>query len=255
MFEQNNFHLIFGKSILEMQNLIDNSIKVDMICCDLPFGTTACSWDVVIPFDQLWSCYKQLIKENGAIVLFGSQPFTTDLINSNREWFRYEIIWEKEQGTNPMLAQKQPLKCHENIIVFYKKQPTYNPQKTKGKPYSGFNSKNGKTIGEVYGSLKSTHKENSGDRFPKSVQQFNTEGGFHPTQKPITLVEWLIATYTNKDEIVLDNTMGSGTSGIACMKLGRKFIGIEDDTIHFSTAKKRISESANDLNFLDIFID
>jgi site-specific DNA-methyltransferase (adenine-specific) len=251
--EEKMFDLIFGYTIPEMQKLINDNIKVDLILCDLPYGTTACAWDVVIPFDQLWDCYKKLIKENGAILLFGSQPFTTDLINSNRDWFRYEIIWEKEQGTNPMLAEKQPLKCHENIIVFYKKQPTYNPQKTKGKRYSGFNSKNGKTIGEVYGSIKSTHKENTGDRFPRSIQQFNTEGGYHPTQKPEILIEWLIATYTNKGELVLDNTMGSGTTGVACMKIGRKFIGIDNNEEYFDIATKRINNAASKINFLNIF--
>lgn len=247
--EEKKFNLILSDSITAMKLLIENGTKVDMILCDLPYGTTSCSWDVVIPFTELWDCYKRLIKDNGAIVLFGSQPFTTDLIMSNREWFKYEIIWEKPNPSNPLLAKKQPMKNHENICVFYKMQPTYNPQKERRLEKDKRNQKEKtKGIFKTTGQIRTIPCANGIDKMPMTVQFFNREqGGFHPTQKPQDLLKWFVATYTNRDELVLDNTMGSGSTGVACMELQRRFIGIEKELEYFTIAEKRISAVANQI--------
>lgn len=179
-------------------------MSVDMILCDLPYGTTACKWDSIIPFDKLWNQYKRIIKDNGAIVLTASQPFTSELIHSNLKMFRYEWIWEKEQGVNFLLAKKQPMKVHENICIFYKKQCTYNPQFNIGKPYISGKG----TSGDVTGNVIKKQTVNNGKRYPRSVQRFNREVGLHPTQKPVALFEYLIKTYTNEGETVLDNCIG-----------------------------------------------
>jgi len=203
---------------------------------------TACKWDSVLPLDQLWEHYHRICKRNAAMIFTASQPFTTILAASNIKEFKYEWIWEKPQGTNPMNAKIMPLKSHENILVFYRKKPTYNPQMWKSTPYSGFESKT-KTIGEVYGKTKSKHRDNpEGLRYPKTVLRFSQEKGLHPTQKPVDLMRYLIRTYSNEGETVLDNTMGSGTTGVACVLENRNFIGIENDEIHFNTAKERIEK-------------
>ena len=215
--------------------------SVDMILADLPYGTTACSWDSVLDLQKLWTEYKRIIKQNGAIVLTASQPFTWNLCSSNPEWFKYEIIWEKPNGTNPLLVEKQPFKVHENILVFYKKQPVYNPQMTYGHScYSSFFNPD-KFLGEVYDgnrkNLVSKHKgSDDGSRYPRSVQKFSQERGCHPTKKPAELMSWLIRTYTNKGGIVMDNTMGEGTTGMACVQEKRGFIGIEIDFEYYSKA-------------------
>jgi site-specific DNA-methyltransferase (adenine-specific) len=211
--------------------------SVDMILCDLPYGTTACKWDSIIPFDKLWNQYKRIIKDNGAIVLTASQPFTSELIHSNLKMFKYEWIWEKEQGVNFLLAKKQPMKVHENICVFYKKQCTYNPQFNIGKPYISGKG----TSGDVTGNVIKKQTVNNGKRYPRSVQRFNREVGLHPTQKPVALFEYLIKTYTNEGETVLDNCIGSGTTAIACMNTNRNYIGFEMDTKYFDIAIKRVN--------------
>ena len=227
-----------GDCLNILPKLADNS--VDMLLVDLPYGTTACKWDSVIPLDQLWKQYNRKCKKNAAMVFTAAQPFTTILASSNIENFKYEWIWEKPQGTNPMNAKVMPLKSHENILVFYRKKPTYNPQMWYSTPYSGFSS-NVSKIGEVYGSQQSKHRDNpEGSRYPKTILKYKQEKGLHPTQKPVGLMEYLIKTYTNEDEIVLDNTMGSGTTGVACMNTNRKFIGIESDKKYFDIAKQRI---------------
>ena len=239
-----NAKLICG-DCLEVMKAIPDGV-VDMILCDLPYGTTACKWDTVIPFEPLWEQYKRVIKPNGAIVLFGQTPFDKVLGCSNLEWLRYEWIWRKHQGTNPMMAKKAPMKCHENILVFYNKQPTYNPQMWYSTPYNGFSGD--KKLGEVYGdATKSLHRDNpEGSRYPLSVQEFTgSKIGSHPTQKPVALCEYLIRTYTNEGEIVLDNTMGSGTTGVACANTGRRFIGIEQDAKYYEIAKQRIANVGN----------
>ncbi len=218
-------------------------VSVDMILADLPYEITAAKFDILIPFEPLWEQYNRIAKEDAAMVFTASQPFTTSLISSNLKNFRYEWIWEKPQGTNPMVAKIQPLKAHENIIVFYRKRPTYNPQMTISTPYGGFKSKQ-KKLGEVYGDLDSKHRDNpEGTRYPKTVLQFKQEKGIHPTQKPVPLMEYLIKTYTNENDVVLDNCFGSGTTGVAAKKTGRSFIGIELDEEYFKLGSERINKT------------
>jgi site-specific DNA-methyltransferase (adenine-specific) len=239
----NRVELYYGNCLNIMKELEDDSI--DLILTDLPYGTTACKWDTIIPLEELWKHYDRIIKYNGAVVLNAQQPFTTILANSNIKNFRYEWIWEKPQGTNPLNAKVMPLKSHENILVFYKAKPTYNPQMWISTPYSGFKDHN-KKIGEVYGSIGSQHRDNpTGERYPTSILKFKQEKGLHPTQKPVSLMEYMIKTYTNENETVLDSTMGSGTTGVAAINTNRKFIGIEQDEKYFKIAKDRIESAQN----------
>ena len=233
--------LVLSECLAALQRIAENS--VDLVLCDLPYSLTALEWDSLIPLEPLWEQYHRIAKENAAMVFTASQPFTTLLISSNIKYFRYEWIWEKPQGTNPMAAKYMPLKSHENILVFYRKPPTYNPQMWRDSPYSGFKSST-KTIGAAYGNLKSQHRDNpDGSRYPKTVLQFKQERGYHPTQKPVPLMEYLIKTYSNEGETVLDNTMGSGTTGVAAIQCDRKFIGIESDAGYYGIAVKRIIQS------------
>lgn len=233
--------LYCGDCLEILPTLADNS--VDMVLVDLPYGTTACKWDSIIPLEKLWEQYNRICKKDGAMVFTAAQPFTTILAASNLENFRYEWIWEKPQGTNPMNAKVMPLKSHENILVFYRKKPVYNPQMWYSTPYSGFSSETSK-IGEVYGNAKSKHRNNpDGSRYPKTVLKFKQEKGLHPTQKPVDLMEYLIKTYTNEGDMVLDNTMGSGTTGVASIRCKRNFIGIESDSEYYEIAKNRIEST------------
>ncbi len=240
----NTHKMIQGDCIVEMKNIPDKSI--DMILCDLPYGTTACKWDTVIPFVSLWEQYKRIIKDNGAIVLTASQPFTSALVMSNIKWFRYEWIWDKAKGSNPLLSKKQPMKSHENILVFSKSQTRYNPQMTEGKPYlipkTGGNRTN--SITNAKDSKDFQQKTDPTKRFPLTIQKYSIHCGskVHPTQKPVSLFEYLIKTYTNEGDLVLDNCMGSGTTGVACKNLNRNFIGIELDSEYFKIAESRIKE-------------
>ena len=228
---------IYNIDCLEGMKYIDDK-SIDMILCDLPYGTTACKWDAIIPLDVLWREYERIIKDNGAIVLTASQPFTTMLINSNIKLFKYCWVWEKEQGVNFLMAKKQPLKVHEDICVFYKKQCTYNPQMTMGKPYISGKGDSG----EVTGKVKKIQTENTGTRYPKSIIRFNRERGLHPTQKPVSLFEYLIKTYTNEGDLVLDNCMGSGTTAIACINTNRNYLGFELNKEYYEIAKNRINK-------------
>ena len=238
---QRMVNLHFGDCLDLLPTLADNS--VDMVLVDLPYGTTACKWDSIIPLDTLWEQYNRICKEDGAMVFTAAQPFTTILAASNLANFRYEWIWEKPQGTNPMNAKVMPLKSHENILVFYRKKPTYNPQMWYSTPYGGFSSDTSK-IGEVYGSAKSKHRDNpDGSRYPKTVLKFKQEKGLHPTQKPVDLMEYLIKTYSNEGDTVLDNTMGSGTTGVAAIRCGREFIGMESDSEYYKIAEDRIQST------------
>ena len=222
--------------MIGMSRIQDNS--VDMILCDLPYGTTQNKWDSVIPLDRLWAEYKRIIKKNGAIALFAQTPFDKILGCSNIEMLKYEWIWAKTEGTGFLNAKKMPLKFHENILVFYEKPPTYNPQMTKGKPYKY--KKDGITSSN-YGNSNGTDLiVNEGERHPKSIIEFKKDKGLHPTQKPVALLEYLIRTYTNDGETILDNCMGSGSTGVACANTGRKFIGIELDRGYFEVAQKRV---------------
>lgn len=219
-------------------NIPDKS--VDMILCDLPYGTTQCSWDTMIPFEPLWEQYKRVIKDNGAIVLFGSEPFTSKLVCSPIDLFRYDLVWCKNRGTDFLNANRKPLDCHENILVFYKKSPTYNKQQWYSSPYK---RKGNNRRAVVYGAVHEMGRVSSGERNPTSILCFaRAENRLHPTQKPVALLEWLIRTYTSEGETVLDNCMGSGSTGVACIGTNRKFIGIEKDEKIFDVAKKRIEE-------------
>jgi len=220
---------------LELMNGIKDK-SVDMILADLPYGTTACSWDSIINLDKLWSQYERIIKDNGAIVLTASQPFTTKLINSNIQLFRYVWEWEKEQGVNFLLAKKQPLKIHEDVVVFYKQQPTYNPQMTKGKPYISGKGDSG----EVTGSVNKIQTVNNGTRYPTTRLKFNRQTGRHPTEKPVKLFEYLIKTYTNEGDLVLDNTAGSGTTGVAAQNTNRNYILMEQEQKYIDVINERL---------------
>lgn len=228
--------LYLGDTFKVMATLPDNC--ADMILADLPYGTTAAHWDSPLDLKALWKEYRRLVKPNGAVVLTAAQPFTWQLCASNPQQFRYELIWEKPNGTNPALVHKQPFRAHENILVFYARQPTYNPQKTFGHDtYSGFES-DSKGLGEVYGKgLKSRHRANTdGSRFPKSVQRFKQERGSHPTKKPVDMFRWLIRTYTNPGELVLDNVVGAGTTAVAASLENRRCIGIERERKYLKMA-------------------
>lgn len=220
--------------------------SIDMILCDLPYGTTKCKWDSVIDLELLWEQYNRIIKDNGAIVLTAQTPFDKVLGCSNLNMLKYEWIWEKTQATGHLNAKKMPMKAHENILVFYKKLPTYNPQKTTGhKPinsYTKYVETQNNT--EIYGKMK---QEISGggetDRYPRSVITYASDKQklkLHSTQKPLELMEYLIKTYTNENDLVLDNTMGSGTTGVAAVNTNRNFIGIEKDEDYFEIANERI---------------
>ena len=229
---------------LEGMKLIDDK-SIDMILCDLPYGTTACKWDTIIPFEPLWEQYERIIKDNGAIVLMASQPFTTKLIMSKLDWFRYTWVWNKKKGGNIFLAKKQPMKIHEDIVVFSKKPHLYNPQMVKRDKVK--KSKNYGT-GESFGGTR--EKEDKvytyTHTYPKSIIEFSNarqKGKVHPTQKPVPLFEYLIKTYTNKGEIVLDNCIGSGTTAIACINTNRKYIGFELDKQYYDIANVRICKA------------
>ncbi len=225
---------------LEIMKDIESG-SVDAIITDPPYGTTACKWDSVIPFDKMWEQLNRIIKPNGVIVLFAGQPFTSALIMSNPKMFKQSLVWEKTLFTNFAMVKKQHAKKHEDIIVFYKKQCTYNPQMEEGKPYQDTARK--RTMG-VTGDAVPMKKaiDNKGTRYPSSVRKFGNgnNGNVHPTQKPVDLLEYLIKTYTNENETVLDFTMGSGTAGVACKNLNRNFVGIELDENYFNIAKERI---------------
>ena len=237
---EKDIELLHGDCLDLMLLIPDKSI--DLILCDLPYGTTCCSWDAVIPFEKLWPEYERIIKDNGAIVLFGAEPFSSLLRCSNLKMFKYDWIWEKSKATGFLNSKKQPLRAHEIISVFYRKQPTYNPQMKSGDSYNKGVRKE-QTKDDVYGSFKQIEVKSDGLRFPRTVQYFKTaerEGGLHKTQKPVALCEFLIRTYTNDGETVLDNAMGSGTTGVACINTHRKFIGMEKDLGYFTIAKDRI---------------
>jgi site-specific DNA-methyltransferase (adenine-specific) len=224
-----------------------NSNSVDAIICDLPYGTTNCSWDVIIPFEKLWENYKRVLKSNGVVVLFGQEPFSSLLRLSNIKWFKYDYYWEKERITNIMQVKRRPGKTIETISVFYDKQPIYNPQMVKheGKLVSNkvANGKLGKLTDQ--GNKKVFEYKDTGYRYPTQLLKHKRDilsCNLHPTQKPLTLLEELVKTFTNENCLVLDNCMGSGTTGLACKNLNRNFIGIEKDKNYFDIAVERIKK-------------
>ncbi len=238
-----NYKLYSGDCLEIMDLLIEQGIKVDAIITDPPYGTTKCKWDVIIPFGDIWERLDKLIKPNGAIVLFGTEPFSSYLRISNIKNYRYDLIWQKEGATNFLFLKKQFGKCTENISIFYKKQPTYNPQMVKmDRKIISVGGNKSKTYDnqEFYKSDKIRD-----EKYPMNVLKFNRDRkkSFHPTQKPIALMEYLIKTYTNEGDVVLDFTMGSGSTGVACLNTNRKFIGIELEKEYFNIAIDRIFEN------------
>jgi len=239
-------NLMQGDCLERMKEIPDGS--VDMVLTDPPYGTTQCKWDSVIDLPLMWEQLKRIIKPNGAIVMTACQPFTSVLVTSNLKMFKYDWTWRKPKGTGHLNAKKQPMRDKEDITVFYTKQCTYNPQKTSGEPYKGKAGKNharSTSMTDSYGAYTNKREDNSGFRYPKQVQCFPVveRNTIHPTQKPVALMEYLIKTYTNEGETVLDFTMGSGSTGVAAKNLNRDFIGIEMDETYFNIAKDRISEA------------
>lgn len=220
--------------------------SVDFICADLPFAMTDCDWDVRIPFEPMWAEFKRVIKQNAAIALFANGKFLIELAASNLKMYRYKIVWLKNLATGFLNAKKMPLKAHEDILIFYQKLPTYNPQFTQGKPYKSIHRRNKKSpYREGIGGHCDAH---DGRRYPLDTQKFWSSFAagkipLHSTQKPVDLLEWLIKTYTNEGETVLDCCMGSGSTGVACVNTGREFIGYELDERYFEIAAKRIAEA------------
>lgn len=246
MIENNS--LILGDCLEVMKDIADES--VDMILCDLPYNLTANPNDVLIPFDKLWKQYNRIIKPNGCIALFAQGLFYIDLVNSNRKMFKYDLVWDKQLVSGFLNAKRQPLRCHEQIAIFYKKQPTYNPQFTEGKPLHSIGNpdKIGKEVkNQNYGHfvMNSDHRCGSTQKYPKSILSFqkpHPSVAKHRTEKSIPLLENLIKTYTNEGELVLDNCMGSGSTIIAAINCKRNYIGIEKDEKYYNVTKKRIEE-------------
>lgn len=241
--------LILGDCLEVMKGIESGS--VDMVCADLPYGTTACKWDSVIPLDKLWVEYKRVCKPDAAIVLTATQPFTAALVMSNPKWFKHEWIWHKSKSGSAFTAKVRPMAKHESVLVFGRGRITYNPQMKEGEPYSRTRKPppiNNHLLG--LGRNGESTTVNAGTRYPDSViffqQKWRRQDQVHPTQKPVTLMEYLIRTYTNEGETVLDNTMGSGTTGVACVNTGRRFIGIERDAEYFRVASERISSANNE---------
>ena len=241
--ENEDYQLYNGCCLNAMQDIEDES--VDLILADLPYGTTACAWDTVIDLPSLWEHYLRIAKPNAAIVLTAQTPFDKVLGMSNLAMLKYEWIWEKNVGTGFLNAKKAPLKTHENVLVFYKSSVYYCPLMTEGKPYNSISGN--KDCANYREGLASNVTNNHGTRYPRSVLRFKEnrcqDRGGHPTQKPVALMEYLVRTYTNPNATVLDNTMGSGTTGVACANAGRKFIGIEKDPSYFKKAQSRIEDA------------
>lgn len=224
----------------KLADLEDNS--VDLCLTDPPYGTTCQKWDEIIPFTEMWTQLHRIVKPNGAILLFATNPFDKLLAVSNIKHYKYDWIWQKEQGTGQLNAKKQPMRKHEYILVFYRNQPKYNPQFTEGKPYHIKRDLDTDGIRLYNGISNKSETISDGKRYPVSVINFNREltNRFHPTQKPVALLEYLIRTYTNENETVLDFTMGSGSTGVACNNTNRSFIGIENNEKYFKISEERI---------------
>lgn len=241
-YKDNNIWLMQGDCLERMKEIPDGC--VDMVLVDLPYGTTQCKWDSVIDLSVMWDCIWRIVKPNAAILMTAQTPFDKVLGCGQLDYLKYEWIWEKTAATGFLNAKKAPMKAHENILVFYKSLPIYNPQKTYGhKPTNNYTKSNDKPDGDCYGKTVSVSGGGDTSRYPRSVQVFKSDKqkeALHPTQKPVALMEYLIKTYTNEGETVLDFTMGSGTTGVAALGCSRKFIGIEMDEKYFNIAKERI---------------
>ena len=241
-YRDDNAWLMIGDCLERMKEIPEGG--VDLVLTDPPYGTTACKWDSVIPLEPMWEQLKLVTKKNGAIVMTASQPFTSSLVMSNPDMFKYDWVWRKPKGTGHLNAKKMPMKDKEDVVVFYSSPCTYNPQFSPGTPYKNKagDPKKSTSMTDSYGKYTNFRNDNKGRRYPKQVLEFPVveRGTVHPTQKPIALMEYLIKTYTNEYDTVLDFTMGSGTTGVACRNLNRKFIGIELDEGYFNIAKDRI---------------
>lgn len=233
---------------LELMKKIPNE-SIDMVLCDLPYGTTKNKWDIIIPFEALWEEYNRVIKKNGVIALFCDGLFMSELMQSNKKMWRYNLVWNKQRGSDFLNANVKPLKSHEEIAIFYKNKPIYNKQLWYSAPYK--RTKNG-SLSDNYGDRKAAYTESlDGARNPLSILNYPKDGNrLHPTQKPVALLEYLIKTYTNENNLVLDNCMGSGTTGVACVNTNRNFIGMELDENYFNIAKERI-EKAKGMNNIE----
>lgn len=235
-----------GDCLEVMDKLIEQGVKVDAIITDPPYGTTACKWDSVIPFDEMWGRIDKLVKKKTPIILFGSQPFTSELIHSNIKNFKHEWIWEKSRSGSAITAKYRPVKIHEDIVVFCKGSPYYYPIMEEGEPYSR-KSKYNNENNHKYGISSNVETVNKGTRYPKTIkyvkQNWSKQQQLHPTQKPVELMEYLIESYTKPGDLILDFTMGSGSTGVACVNTNRNFIGIELDENYFKIAEKRIEEA------------
>ena len=237
-FMDNNLWLMHGDCLELMASIPDGS--VDMILCDLPYGTTACKWDTVIPFEPLWAQYRRVAKRNAAIVLTANHPFTATLVASNLREFRYSWVWEKSKPVGHLRAKLQPMRAHEDVLVFGVSSPKYNPQGLVAIEPRMVTRTN---TGGVYGRQAGMPSVQSFTNYPRTVLKFGVEEGIHPTQKPVALMEYLIRTYTKEGDTVLDNCMGSGSTGVAALNCGRRFIGIERDDAYFEIAQRRIEDS------------
>ena len=245
----NNYKLIQGDCIEEMNKLIDKGVKVDMVLTDLPYSITQCKWDTNVDVNKMWKCLKQLTNSNTPIILFGNEPFSSNMRLSQPTLYKYDIIWDKEVRTGHLNAKKQPLRQYENIMVFYNKQPTYNPLMWTGKETNHSHRTKKKTT-NVYGKHHEVPTKMTKQKYPTNIVKFNARKDecnntkrLHPTQKPVKLLEYLILTYTNKGDTILDFTMGSGSTGVACINTNRNFIGIEIDTNYYEIANDRLNKA------------
>lgn len=243
-----NFELHQGDCLEVLAGVPDRS--ANLVICDPPYGTTDCAYDDVIPFDAMWALYRRVLAPGGCVVLFGSQPFTSRLVVSNLKWFRYSLVWNKNKCGSPGLAKIRPMKVHEDILVFAPGRTTYNPQMEVGEPYSRNPPKQIRCNRHGYGfaGTKAEGIVNTGTRYPKSVlnisRDFSAQQQVHQHQKPLSVLRWLLKTYSNPGDVVLDNAMGSGATGVGCLELGRRFVGCELDPAAFGVAEARIRRAA-----------
>ena len=239
--------LMQGYTLDMMRMVLDK--EVNLILCDLPYGTTSCSWDIIIPFNALWGAYRRVLAPGGCVLLFGNQPFTSRLILSNLVWYKQALVWNKNKCGSPGLAKIRPMQVHEDIVVFAPGRTVYNPQMEVGEPYARKTEKPEGYVGRVnnhgYGMKPRNGFTNDGTRYPKSIinisRDFSAQQQIHPAQKPVPLLEYLIRTYSNEGDTVMDNTMGSGSTGVAARNTNRNFIGIEKDPVFFNIAVQRVN--------------
>lgn len=252
MYATMTYQLHLGDCLEFMRTMEAGS--VDAVITDLPYGTTDCTWDTVIPFAPMWEQVERMLKPRGAFVTTASQPFTSALVMSNLDWFRYAWVWDKNTASDFLWANRKPLKYHEDICVFAESMPRYYPQKWEGSPTHQRKSEKMRYREHLGQAKRDMPADTSGQKFPKSIifaPKHTSRENLHPTQKPVALYEYLIRTYTNEGDTVLDFVMGSGTTGVACMQTGRKFIGCEIDPGYFAIAEKRIAQAAAQLSLLE----